>query len=79
LPEGKIQGREALIALVRQDEALQQTLVSEIKVVLAEGGEVANLVAPMTNPEEDLGDEVSFNTANIHMGGAGEESSMAEA
>ena len=79
LSEGKIQGREALIALVREDKALQQTLVSEIKAVLAEGGEVANLVAPMTNPEEDLADEVSFNTANIHMGGAGEEPIVAEA
>lgn len=84
LPDGKIQGREALIKLVREDEALRQTLVSEIKAVLAEGsGEIANLVAPMTNPEIDLEslDEVSFNTENIHMmgGESDEESSMAEA
>ena len=82
LPDGKIQGREALIALVREDEALRQTLVSEIKVVLAEGsGEIANLVAPMTNPEEDLADEVSFHAANIHMmeGESDEESSVATA
>ena len=49
LPKGQVQGLPALIAAVKADESLRQTIVSEVLASLKEHG---SAVAPMSDPDE---------------------------
>lgn len=53
-PHPSWKGRQALLTAVREDQGLRDYLIQQVMSALEQGGEVVNLVAPISDPEEDI-------------------------
>jgi len=62
LPDGKIQSKDRLQDTIRDDDSLFATLRSE---VMARLGDVADQVAPISDPDTDIPDEPSAGYGNV--------------
>jgi recombination protein RecA len=68
LPGGQVKSREALMDLVKFSPDISKVLVGDTMRVLSQGGRVANLVAPLTDPEAPIDDSVVELTTNgLHL------------
>lgn len=70
LPGGKIQSKDALIQAVRINSELHEILVQEVIEVVSTDSTIANLVVPISDPEQPLGDTLLDDTESVVPDGA---------